>query len=63
RSKVSGLPLRQGDVVTIETSGGGGHGDPAARDPAALRRDLELGFVTAAAAARDYGTPPKENEA
>lgn len=55
RSKVSGLPLWQGDVVTIETSGGGGHGDPAARPRAAVRADLALGFVTPEGAARDYG--------
>ncbi|MGG5888922.1 hydantoinase B/oxoprolinase family protein [Falsiroseomonas sp. HC035] len=55
RSKVSGVPLRRGDVVTIETSGGGGHGDPAARDPSAIDADLALGLVTPAGAARDYG--------
>lgn len=54
RSKVSGLPLLKGDVVTIETSGGGGHGDPAARAPAAIQADLALGLVTEAGAARDY---------
>jgi N-methylhydantoinase B len=55
RSKVSGVPLRRGDVVTIETSGGGGHGDPGARDPAAIKADLLLGLVTPEGAARDYG--------
>jgi N-methylhydantoinase B len=54
RSKVSGIPLRQGDVVTIETSGGGGHGAPADRSPAALAADIAERFVTAEAAARDY---------
>lgn len=31
--KVSGFPLRAGDVVVMESSGGGGYGDPLARDP------------------------------
>lgn len=35
-----------GDVVTVETPGGGGWGDTAERDPAALRADLEAGKVT-----------------
>ncbi len=55
RSKVSGIPLRKGDVVTIETSGGGGHGNPADRPAAALAADLAEGFVTHEGAARDYG--------
>src|SRR5262249_29388743 len=35
-------------------AGGGGCGDPRARDPAALARDLAEGYVTAAGAERDY---------
>jgi N-methylhydantoinase B len=41
--------------VRLETPGGGGYGDPAERDPKAIRRDLELGFVSPDAARRDYG--------
>jgi N-methylhydantoinase B len=48
------MVLRQGDVVRLETSGGGGFGDPAARDPAALERDVALGYVSAAAARDVY---------
>ncbi len=43
--------LCRGDIVTVETGGGGGFGDPAARDPAARQRDVDLGYVTATAAA------------
>jgi N-methylhydantoinase B len=53
-SKVSGFPLHAGDVVTIETSGGGGFGDPRRRDPARLARDIAEGFVTAEKAASLY---------
>jgi N-methylhydantoinase A/oxoprolinase/acetone carboxylase beta subunit/N-methylhydantoinase B/oxoprolinase/acetone carboxylase alpha subunit len=45
-SKVGNLRLRQGDVVRLETSGGGGFGDPRDRDPAALAADLREGYVT-----------------
>nr|MDT0657708.1 hydantoinase B/oxoprolinase family protein [Micromonospora sp. DSM 115978] len=46
--------VRPGDRVTILTAGGGGHGDPALRDPAAVRRDVAEGYVSAAAARDCY---------
>jgi N-methylhydantoinase B len=60
RSKVSGIPLQRGDIVTIETSGGGGYGDPARRDPQRLARDLAEGLVTPDRAASLYGRNEKE---
>ncbi len=45
--KVANFPLRRGDVVLMQSSGGGGFGDPGARDPAALAEDLADGYVTA----------------
>jgi len=44
-SKTIGHPLRPGDIVRMETPGGGGHGDPALRDPVAAARDLADGYV------------------
>ncbi len=38
--------LQPGDVVTMDAAGGGGYGDPVERDPEALQRDLEQGYVT-----------------
>jgi len=38
--------LNQGDTVRLATPGGGGHGDPRAREPAALEQDLAAGYVT-----------------
>ena len=55
-SKVSGFALHAGDLVTIETSGGGGFGDPRRRDPARVARDVGEGLVTAEQAAAIYGT-------
>nr|MDT0657709.1 hydantoinase B/oxoprolinase family protein [Micromonospora sp. DSM 115978] len=44
-----------GDRVTLLTAGGGGHGDPADRDPAAVRRDVAEGYVSPRAARDAYG--------
>ncbi len=46
-SKVANLRLRQGDVIRLETSGGGGFGDPAQRDAAAVAADRAAGYVLA----------------
>jgi len=53
--KATNIEFRKGDIVSYLTAGGGGYGDPALRDPEALRRDLEDGVVTPEAARRDYG--------
>ena len=42
--------LNRGDRLRVETAGGGGYGDPGARDPAALARDLADGKTRPAAA-------------
>ncbi len=44
-----------GDRLCWETPGGGGYGDPLERDPAAVMRDLRLGWVSPRAAAETYG--------
>ena len=53
-SKGTQIPLRAGDVVSQCTAGGGGYGDPKDRDPEELARDVELGYVSAEAAAEIY---------
>jgi N-methylhydantoinase B len=53
--KVSGFPLVVGDVVIMETSGGGGYGDPLDRDPANVARDVAEGTVGRAIAEVAYG--------
>ncbi|WP_424530385.1 hydantoinase B/oxoprolinase family protein [Sphaerisporangium viridialbum] len=47
--------LAAGDVLVNNTGGGGGYGDPFEREPERVAKDVRNGFVTAAAAARDYG--------
>ena len=47
--------LTEGDKVFIVTPGGGGRGDPNRRDPEAVRRDVEEGFVSRERAGDAYG--------
>ncbi|MCY1136733.1 hydantoinase B/oxoprolinase family protein [Actinoplanes sp. Pm04-4] len=49
------LTVVPGDRVTLLTAGGGGHGNPADRDPASVQRDVAEGYVSAAAAEQIYG--------
>jgi N-methylhydantoinase B len=49
-----------GSIVDMITPGSGGFGRPDARDRAAIGRDLLDGYVTAKAAARDYGIADPE---
>jgi N-methylhydantoinase B len=44
-SKMTGIKLKRGQRVRLETPGGGGWGDPAARDPASTARDRKLGYT------------------
>jgi N-methylhydantoinase B len=53
--KVSAFPVVEGDVLLMESSGGGGFGDALERDPALVLADLAEGYVTEAAAAAIYG--------
>jgi len=50
-----GTVVRRGDVVRIETGGGGGYGHPYDREPERVLADVRGGFVTAAAAETEYG--------
>lgn len=39
-------PVKAGDIVTVETPGGGGWGEPSGRHPDAVRADIRAGKVT-----------------
>ncbi len=54
-SKVTGVRLQRGDRIRIESPGGGGYGPPMQRSTAAVRADVDSGYVTREVAARDYG--------
>jgi N-methylhydantoinase B len=46
--KIANFPLQRGDVVVMESSGGGGWGAPSDRDLRAIDEDLLDGYVTEA---------------
>ncbi|MEV6128897.1 hydantoinase B/oxoprolinase family protein [Streptomyces violaceusniger] len=53
--RVSGVQLRRGDVLRVESPGSGGFGDPASRSPERVREDLCNGRITEQAARDLYG--------
>jgi len=54
-SKVAGLRLKKGDLLSMEFGGGGGWGDPRERAIERVREDVERGYVSREAAREDYG--------
>jgi N-methylhydantoinase B len=53
-SKCDGIAVKAGDVLDFNTWGGGGWGDPLARDAALVLADVKRNLATAEGA-RDYG--------
>ncbi|TWB12693.1 N-methylhydantoinase B [Rhizobium sp. ERR 1071] len=49
------IELKRGDLVRIITGGGGGWGDPRAREREQVRRDVEDGYITSEVARSLYG--------
>ena len=55
KPKATRIPVPKGDLLSLRTEGGGGYGDPASRDPQAVRDDLADGYITEGHARRHYG--------
>ncbi|MEJ0070730.1 MAG: hydantoinase B/oxoprolinase family protein [Pseudomonadota bacterium] len=53
--KVGGFPMRAGDMVVLQSAGGGGYGDPLDRPVDQVETDIREGYVTAARARHSYG--------
>jgi N-methylhydantoinase B len=53
--KENAYRLEPGDLVCVETGGGGGYGAPAKRSLELIQRDLDAGYVSPAEAMHDYG--------
>ncbi|MDH3444874.1 MAG: hydantoinase B/oxoprolinase family protein [Deltaproteobacteria bacterium] len=52
--KFSHLLVKPGETVTFLTAGGGGYGERAKRDVEAVRRDMEMGYVSEEKARVNY---------
>jgi N-methylhydantoinase B len=50
-----GIILKAGDVLRVETCGGGGWGDPFTREPERVQRDVREGYVSFQEAKAAYG--------
>ena len=59
--KVSGFRLVEGDVVVLQSPGGGGYGDPLEREPGRVAEDVREGYVTAARARDRYGVALRDD--
>ena len=57
-SKAADVPLRRGDVVSQQTAGGGGLGDPRDRPLEAIAHDVREGYVTVDWAVTAYALEP-----
>ena len=53
--KSKAYPLSPGDSIIVETGSGGGYGPPSERARDLVERDVRRGFISAEAAAEDYG--------
>ena len=56
-----GISVKSGDILRIETGGGGGWGDPFTRNPEDVQRDVLEGYVTQSAALSEYGVALSDN--
>ena len=56
------IQVHEGDLIRVVTTGGGGWGDPAAREPQRVREDVLQGKVSAESAMRHYGVIFKNQE-
>ncbi len=60
-SKVSDVPVYEGDRLIFETAGAGGVGNPLGREPEAVAKDVRWNLVSREAAESEYGVMLTEN--
>jgi N-methylhydantoinase B len=60
-TRYADYPLKAGDIFRLDTPGGGGHGEPQARDAERVLTDVREGTVSPEAAERDYGVVLKHD--
>jgi N-methylhydantoinase B len=54
-SKVSAYPVKRGEIISFQTAGGGGYGNPLEREVGMIESDLRKGLVSIAAVEKYYG--------
>jgi N-methylhydantoinase B/oxoprolinase/acetone carboxylase alpha subunit len=54
-SKVSNYPVRKGEVISFQTAGGGGYGDPLQRELSLVEADLRKGLISIEHAEQHHG--------
>ncbi len=59
-SKDEGIPMQAGDLLRLETPGGGGYGDPLDRPPELVLKDVQRGYYDREIAKQEYGVLIKE---
>jgi len=60
--KVSNLALKDGDLVSFQTGGGGGYGSPLERDPEMVLWDAINGYISLHSAREHYSVVIREEE-
>ena len=53
-SKMNDIKLKKGQILRLETPGGGGYGSPTERDPDAVVLDVSMGYVSQEGAEKQY---------
>ena len=53
--KAAGVVVPEGGLISHQTAGGGGYGDPRERDPDLIRADVLNGYTSPGAAREAYG--------
>jgi N-methylhydantoinase B len=59
--KVGGFPMRAGDMVVLQSAGGGGYGDPLERPAEEVAEDIREGYVSAHQGREHYGVLLRED--
>jgi len=59
--KVGGFPMRAGDMVVLQSAGGGGYGDPLERPAEEVAEDIREGYVSADQGREHYGVLLRED--
>jgi len=61
-SSKSTTKLEPNDIVSIQTPGGGGYGEPHKRDPEAVLKDVRNDKISKQKAAKEYGVEIKDSD-